>query len=172
MASSSPVLEFVSGGSEPLDRSKARLVQMAAGLIRRLPDSQALLLFGLLEEFERDGYLERVRAHEPPWSRFLRRSPTAGTNPVPTSSHEPGSARWSRVRTVSLGMQPPRMTSASIDARSSMSWNVEASCRRETNWRARRAVRQACSPYCPVRTPRERHVRHRAADLASRQLRL
>ena len=39
---------------------------MAAGLIRRLPDSQALLLFELLEEFERDGYLERVRAYEPP----------------------------------------------------------------------------------------------------------
>jgi hypothetical protein len=35
-------------------------------LVRRLSHDQATLLFGLLEEFERDGYLERVHGHEPP----------------------------------------------------------------------------------------------------------
>jgi hypothetical protein len=66
MASFSPAFEVHSGGSETLDRSKSRLVQMAAGLIRRLSDEQAVRLFGILEEFERDGYLERVQGHEPP----------------------------------------------------------------------------------------------------------
>lgn len=66
MSSFSPAFEIHSGGSEALGRSKARLVQRAAGLIRRLPEDQALRLFGLLEEFERDGYLERVRGYEPP----------------------------------------------------------------------------------------------------------
>lgn len=59
-------LQVVSGGGEPLHPAKARLIQMLAGLVRRLPDRQAILLFGLVEEFERDGYLERLQGHEPP----------------------------------------------------------------------------------------------------------
>jgi hypothetical protein len=59
-------LQVVSGGGESLHPGKARLIQALAGLVRRLPDDQALLLFGLVEEFERDGYLERVQGHEPP----------------------------------------------------------------------------------------------------------
>ena len=39
---------------------------MLSSLVRRLPDRQAILLFGLVEEFERDGYLERVQGYEPP----------------------------------------------------------------------------------------------------------
>lgn len=66
MNASPSIFEVVEGGSKTLGADKARLVQAAAGLIRRLPDRQALMLFGLLEEFERDGYLERVRGHEPP----------------------------------------------------------------------------------------------------------
>lgn len=59
-------LQLVSGGGESLHPEKARLIQMLAGLVRRLPESQAILLFGLVEEFERDGYLLRVQGHEPP----------------------------------------------------------------------------------------------------------
>jgi hypothetical protein len=63
---SSSGLQVIAGGIEPLQPAKARLLQMLAGLIRRLPDDQVILLAGLVEEFERDGYLERVKGHEPP----------------------------------------------------------------------------------------------------------
>ena len=63
---SSSGLQIVSGGIEPLHPAKAHLIQMLASLVRRLPNDQAILMFGLVEEFERDGYLERVRGHEPP----------------------------------------------------------------------------------------------------------
>lgn len=66
VALSSSGLQIVSGGIAPLQPAKARLIQTLAGLVRRLPDDQAILLFGLIEEFERDGYLERVKGHEPP----------------------------------------------------------------------------------------------------------
>lgn len=59
-------LQVVSGGGESLHPAKTSLIQTLARLVRRLPDSQATLLFGLVEEFERDGYLERVQGHEPP----------------------------------------------------------------------------------------------------------
>jgi hypothetical protein len=67
LASVSPSgLQVVSGGGESLHPGKTRLIQALAGLVRRLPDHQALLLLGIIEEFERDGYLERVQGHEPP----------------------------------------------------------------------------------------------------------
>ena len=66
VAVSTSGLQLVSGGAESLHPAKARLIRTFAGLVRRLPDDQATLLFGLLEEFERDGYLERVQGHEPP----------------------------------------------------------------------------------------------------------
>ena len=59
-------LQVVSGGGGYLQPAKTRLIQKLVGLVRRLPEDQALLLFGLVEEFERDGYLERVHGHEPP----------------------------------------------------------------------------------------------------------
>lgn len=59
-------LQIVPGGAESLHPSKARLIRTFAGLVRRLSHDRATLLFGLLEEFERDGYLERVQGHEPP----------------------------------------------------------------------------------------------------------
>ena len=59
-------LQIVSGGAESLHPAKARLIRAFAGLVRRMSLDQAILLFGLLEEFERDGYLERVQVHEPP----------------------------------------------------------------------------------------------------------
>ena len=58
--------QVVPEGGESLHPGKARLIQTLAGLVRRLPDSQAILLFGLVEEFEHDGYLDRVQGHEPP----------------------------------------------------------------------------------------------------------
>ena len=66
MAFSLSGLQIVSGGIAPLQPAKARLIQTLAGFVRRLPEDQAVLLYGLVEEFERDGYLERVRGHEPP----------------------------------------------------------------------------------------------------------
>jgi hypothetical protein len=66
MMTSSPVLAAHDGGATTLDRSKSQLLQLTAGLIRRLSEDHALRLLGILEEFERDEYLERVRGHEPP----------------------------------------------------------------------------------------------------------
>jgi hypothetical protein len=59
-------LRIVAGGVESLHPAKARLIRAFAGLVRRLSHDQAILLFGILEEFERDGYLERLQGHEPP----------------------------------------------------------------------------------------------------------
>jgi hypothetical protein len=53
-------MAVVAGGAQRLSAPKTEIIGRLAGLVRRLPEDDALLLAGLVEEFARDGYLERA----------------------------------------------------------------------------------------------------------------
>ena len=61
-----PALTVVDGKARPLTREHRRAIAQATAAVRRLDEAQAALVTRLLAEFDRDGFLERMREIEAP----------------------------------------------------------------------------------------------------------
>ena len=64
-------LTVIRGGEKTLSAAQRTAVAQAAGIIRGLSPAQAEILVALIDEFRRDGYLQRVRDIDLPAVKIL-----------------------------------------------------------------------------------------------------
>ncbi len=64
-------LQVVEGGRQALSPEQSRALSRLADIVRQIPPGQADAVVQLVEEFQRDGYFERVNAFEIPAIKIL-----------------------------------------------------------------------------------------------------